>query len=238
MADEHRQRLLRDLPEREGFLRRGYDYQDAELAAARSRLSEKARGGDAHAKGEITKIKERQRRLLERREGALQVLRHKPDLIRAGETTFLAHALVVPSIEPEDRRRHDTEIEAIAVKVAWAYEEAIGAKVQDVSTPERARAAGLTDHPGFDLLAQHPDRDDRAIEVKGRARAGDVELSENEWAKACNLRERYWLYVVFDCASPHPRLLRVQDPFLKLIVRAKGSVTIDEGEIFQAAESA
>jgi len=31
-----------------------------------------------------------------------------------------------------------------------------------------------------------------AIEVKGRATIGDVELSENEYTKACNLRDRYW----------------------------------------------
>ena len=43
----------------------------------------------------------------------------------------------------------------------------------------------------------------------------------NEWVAACNLRERYWLYVVFNCASPHPRLLRIQDPFGKLIVKTK-----------------
>ncbi len=77
---------------------------------------------------------------------------------------------------------------------------------------------------------------ERAIEVKGRAAIGDIELTENEWAKACNLRERYWLYVVYECASPHPRLLRVQDPFANLLVRAKGGVVIDEREILAVAE--
>ena len=77
----------------------------------------------------------------------------------------------------------------------------------------------------------------RSIEVKGRAGVGDVELSENEWAKACNLRDRYWLYVVYDCASPHPRLLRVQDPFAALLVRARGGVVIDEQDVFAAAEA-
>jgi hypothetical protein len=64
---------------------------------------------------------------------------------------------------------------------------------------------------------------------------GDVQLSE--WAKAANLRDQYWVYVVFDCAASHPRLLRVQDPFAKLLVRARGGVIIDEGSIFQAAET-
>jgi hypothetical protein len=153
-----------------------------------------------------------------------------------GEVTFLAHALVVPSSDPEDRKRHDAEIEAIAMRVAWAYEEVGGAVVKDVSTPEKARAADLIDYPGFDLLSRHPTKGERNIEVKGRAAIGDVELSENEWAKACNLRGRYWLYVVYDCASSQPRLLRVQDPFASLLVRARGGVVISEQEVFAAAE--
>ncbi|MBI2957685.1 MAG: DUF3883 domain-containing protein, partial [Chloroflexi bacterium] len=65
---------------------------------------------------------------------------------------------------------------------------------------------------------------------------GDIELKENEWAKAANLRDQYWLYVVYDCAAAHPRLVRVQDPFAKLLVRAKGEVIIGEASIFEAAE--
>jgi hypothetical protein len=76
----------------------------------------------------------------------------------------------------------------------------------------------------------------RGIEVKGRAGIGDVELTENEWAKACNERGRYWLYAVFDCGTAHPRLFRIRDPFGKLIVKAKGGVRIDETAIFDAAE--
>jgi hypothetical protein len=42
--------------------------------------------------------------------------------------------------------------------------------------------------------------------------------------------------VVFDCGTSHPRLLRVPDPFGKLIAKAKGSVRIAAQEIFVAAE--
>jgi len=73
--------------------------------------------------------------------------------------------------------------------------------------------------------------------VKGRAGIGDVELTENEWAKACNERERYWLYVVVDCATPHPRLLRVRDPFGNLIVKARGSVIALAPDIVGVAEA-
>jgi len=236
IAEERRQSLLKTLSEREDFLRRGYDYQDVELAATRTRLTEKARAGDPRAQRELPKIRERQRQLLARCDEALAVLRREPDLIAPDEVIFLAHALVVSSSDPEDRKRHDEQIEAIAVKVAWAYEEAHGAVVKDVSTPVLARVAGLPERPGFDLLSLRPAGEERGIEVKGRAGIGDIEITENEWVKACNLRDRYWLYVVYECATAHPRLLRIQDPFGELIVRAKGSVIIDEPAIFAAAE--
>ena len=67
---------------------------------------------------------------------------------------------------------------------------------------------------------------------------GHVEMSENEWAKACNLRDEYWLYVVFDCATPHPRLVRVRDPFAKLLVRCRESIayTIASEAVIEVAE--
>jgi hypothetical protein len=42
--------------------------------------------------------------------------------------------------------------------------------------------------------------------------------------------------VAFDCGTPRPRLLRVRDPFGKLVVKVKGSVRIDGAAIFDAAE--
>jgi len=236
LADKHRQTLLQALSERESFLQRGFDYQDAELAMARSRLAEKARNGDSRAKGELTRIKERQAKLSYQREAALMRLQREPELFAPGDVTFLAHALVVPSADPEDRKRHDAAVEAIAVQVARAYEEANGAVVRDVSTPALAMNAGLGEHPGFDLHSRHPDGTERCIEVKGRAAIGDVDVTENEWAKACNLREHYWLYVVYNCASPNPRLLRVQNPWSKLIAATRGLV-LGEQEILRTAEA-
>ena len=52
--------------------------------------------------------------------------------------------------------------------------------------------------------------------------------------KACNLRQGYWFYAVYDCATPTPRIVRVQDPFGRLLAKAKGSVLITAKEIFQA----
>ena len=49
------------------------------------------------------------------------------------------------------------------------------------------------------------------------------------------LREQYWLYVVYDCGTSNPRLLRINDPFYKLVATAKGGVIIDEAEVMKAA---
>ena len=237
LTQAHRQRRLDDLPARTELVNRGFDFQAAELAAARSRFNEKARAGDRHAEAELSKVKERQRSLTAFRSRRLADLQAEPDLIRAGEVEFLVHALVVPVQDSEETERYDADVEAIAMQVAIAYEERFGAEVKDVSRPELARRAGLTDWPGFDIRSLRLG-EERAIEVKGRAGTGNVELSENEWSRACNLRDDYWLYVVFDCATPHPRLVRVRDPFAKLLMRRRESsaYTITPADVIGAAE--
>jgi hypothetical protein len=70
----------------------------------------------------------------------------------------------------------------------------------------------------------------RYIEVKGRARVGGVELTDNEWRQARNHPERYWLYVVYNCDST-PTLRRIKDPAGKGIGKPKGGVTIDAIEV-------
>lgn len=107
--------------------------------------------------------------------------------------------------------------------------------MHDVSTPALALAQGLDEHCGFDLHVRRADRSTIAVEVKGRMRSGEIELSPNEWAKACNLGDRYWLYVVYDCATSHPRLIRVQNPFQKLVAKG-GGVVINAGQIQAAGE--
>lgn len=236
MVEAERTRLRSSLPEREAFVRLGCEYEEADLASRRAALRDRARKGDASAEVELREVKGRQQELPGFRDRALAVLRREPELLAQGEIALLACALVLPSADPAERERHDREIELIAMRVAMAHEQAKGARVLDVHTPERALAAGLDRHPGFDLLVRRPDGRDWGIEVKGRRGVGDVELKENEWARAVNLRERYWLYVVFDCATASPRLLRVRDPFGRLLARMKGTFIIDEKAIFDSAE--
>jgi SNF2 family DNA or RNA helicase len=236
MALEGKRRCLESLPEREEFIRRGFDYQEMELAAARTKHTEKARSGNRKAIEALEEVKHQQRQLAGRRDCALAILRREPELIVPGRITFVAHALVVPSSDPADREQHDVNVEILAMKVARAFEEAANARVLDVHTPDLARMVGLPDNPGFDLFSHRPGNEKRAIEVKGRAGTGDVEVSANEWAKACNLRDGYWLYAVYDCATPNPRLVRVQDPFGRILAKSKGSVMVSAKETSAAMD--
>ncbi len=238
LVDEHRARIEQSVPERLDWTARGCDHRTAELIARRQHVGRKARAGDARASAELARVKDEQRRLAADRDHRLRRVQMEPSLIAAGDSQIVAHALVLPTADAQERRRHDARVEEIAMRVAQAHEEASGATVHDVSRPDLARRAGLGDWPGFDLLSVTPAGRRRAIEVKGRARAGDVELSDNEWAKACNLRDGYWLYAVYDCATPRPWLARVRDPFGKLLVRTRelSAHSIPASSVHAAAE--
>ena len=70
-----------------------------------------------------------------------------------------------------------------------------------------------------------------------KATIGDIEVSANEWSKACNLRQGDWLYAVYNCATPNPRLVRVQDPFDSLLAKAKVSILVSESQIVEVGEA-
>ncbi len=237
LAVECRERRMVSLPERESFVRRGYDFQEAELANARAKMAQKARAGSKGASAELTHIKARQRDLSDRLERSLNVIRREPELLVPGNVEFIAHALVVPSTDPAEREWRDANVEQIAMDLVKAFEEAEGATVKFVCTPKLARAAGLPDHPGFDILSFRAGSQQRCIEVKGRVDAGDVEITDNEWGRACNLREEYWLYVVYYCGTSTPQLVRVQDPFGSLLVRPFSKTQAVERTIRAMVES-
>ncbi|MCS4173326.1 helicase-related protein [Salinibacter ruber] len=235
MAEKERERLRSTVEERVRFLRRGFDHKEADLAERRSELREQKRNDVPGAEKRYAEVKKQQRQLKERKETSIETIRREPALIEPSGADFVACAVVLPSTEETDDMSQSDEVEALAMQEAIAHERARGASVQDVSDPEKAQAAGLSDWPGFDLLSEHPETGMRGIEVKGRARVGDVTLHDNEWTAAINQRDDYWLYVVYDCATSDPRLIRIQDPFGSLVATPTGDVIIDEQEIFRVA---
>jgi hypothetical protein len=235
MAEEERERLRSTVDERVRFLRRGFDHRKAELAERRSDLREQMRNEVPGAEERYKKVKQQQRRLKERKETSIESVRREPELIEPSGADFVACTVAIPSENESDEMHQSDEVEAIAMQEAIAHERTRGASVTDVSTPEKAQEAGLSDWPGFDLLSEHPETGMRGIEVKGRARVGDVTLHDNEWTAAINQREDYWLYVAYDCGTSDPRLIRIQDPFGSLAATPTGDVVIGEQEIFRVA---
>ena len=235
LVEEHRASARAELPERRRQVADGFGLRNAQVARRRAQLART--GDDPEA---LEKAKQEQRALVGERERALEEVEAAPGRIVSGGVRFLAHALVVPAGEygADDLERWDAPVEEGAVSVAVAWERQHGGNVRDVSKPRLARAAGFPDWPGFDLVSDRPDGERRHIEVKGRAGSGGVQLEENEWTQACQRGDEYWLYVVLDCATPSPRLLRVRDPFGNFVA---GRVTsaryaIPVGAILEAAE--
>ena len=71
---------------------------------------------------------DRQKSLEGRKQEALEGLRREPELDPGRAIQFLAHALVLPSDDPEDQRQFDAEVEAIAMKVAMALRGSCGSR--------------------------------------------------------------------------------------------------------------
>jgi hypothetical protein len=144
----------------------------------------------------------------ERRRAELQQERHCTiaDIRHYGASWVLPHPdRAQPHMAPMVR---DDAIERIAMDAAIAYETARGWQVEDVSA----------DNKGFDLLSRkfgagNADTpiDLRYIEVKGRAHVGLVSLSQHEYNTAYRLKQDYWLYTVFNCATT-PEVYTVRNP--------------------------
>jgi superfamily II DNA or RNA helicase len=134
-------------------------------------------------------------------------------IVRPGRVTYLGSALVCPPSADQafEGMRNDPEVEAIAMAYVMDYERQRGWTPEDVSN--------LRDGSGFDIRSVGPMDETtqispvRRIEVKGRAAIGQaVSLTKNEWQKAKQLGDSYWLYVVWGCNSGNPQLITIQDP--------------------------
>ena len=149
----------------------------------------------------------------------LRVARHGPlrhvasCLVLPPDTAPDQIAALAEDFDSTLRRR----IELAAEDVVVAYEESFGRECERVGHQKI----------GFDIRSLAPPdpqtgyRDPvigvRRIEVKGRKRDHAVRLTTNEWYKAQQLGDTYWLYVVWDPLDrPDPAPLMVQNPALHL----------------------
>lgn len=216
------------LPGRRRQVQAAYGLRQAELLEQRRHLKEAVAKGEPAARTKLARC-EAELDTVDRRRGLAEAaLVSEIDRLVLGPVTIFVRAIILPAPSDQHDRRRDDRIERTAVREVRAFEEALGAILEDVSDPQLSM--------GFDLRSTRPDGSVRYIEVKGRARIGEVELTENEWSQANNHRNRYWIYVVFNCDTAAPTLRRIPDPAGKGIGKPKGGVTIDAATILALNE--
>ena len=113
--------------------------------------------------------------------------------------------------DPNVRRKSELAAEGFVIK----------ALKEEGFTEERIERVGHL-KLGFDIRA-HRVVDEatgevlvKRIEVKGWLRGQPVRLTTNEWYKAQQLADTYWLYVVWDPLGENPELVKVQNPAARL----------------------
>jgi hypothetical protein len=224
-----RQQEEDQLPERQKQLRVAYNLWRADLFHQRRLLKEAVNRAVPAARTRLRECEAELEGLDRRQREAEAALYAAVDRLRLGPVSLYAQALVLPLPPAEAERRRDVRAEEIALAEVRRREKAEGSEiVEDVSAPHLKA--------GFDLKVLRADGSLRYVEVKGRSGAQEVELTANEWAQAANHRDRYWLYVAYDCDTV-PRLYRVPDPFGRLLARATGAVRIKASDVMAAAQS-
>ena len=147
------------------------------------------------------------------------------EIARTGPVRHLATAVVlVPDAEAEARFADlaDELDPDIRRRSELAAEDFVVAALKEEGFPEdRIERVGHL-KLGFDVRAHRiadPATGEvlvKRIEVKGRMRGQAVRLTTNEWYKAQQLADTYWLYVVWDPLGPKPELIRIQNPAVRL----------------------
>lgn len=219
---EEQQKRQRELTIRQDYLSKAMKTAIREAQKKQMLLASKVAKGDEtyrvardSAQKKVRDLEERYKR----KQTELDYLK----LVRPGRVIYLGTALVYPGTAIAahySSMRNDPEVEAFAMQWVMDYERQRGWQPEDVSQKR--------DGSGFDIRsvgAINPETgiaEVRRIEVKGRAQLNrDVSLTVNEWRKAQQLGDSYWLYVVWGCNTATPKLLTIQNPAKKLIGDAK-----------------
>lgn len=198
--EEIRSRRRRDAKIKEKYGIRSLERLVAESEAKLLNLETRRAKGEAIP--EPTLINERRRK-----EELLQKKGHLEQEIRAETHLLLSQPKVVgvfavlPAPITEELMESEA-IEQIGMEVALAYERGAGRLPEDVSDEK----------VGYDIRSMMPDGSEmRYIEVKARARTGNIAMTQNEWFTAQRLGDEYWLYIVVN-ATTEPALYLIQNP--------------------------
>ena len=142
-------------------------------------------------------------------------------------------------VDAELKRR----VELAAEEVVVAYEETNGRECERVGRLKIGFDVRSLAPPDAQTGYRDPVTGVRRIEVKGRRRGLPVRLTTNEWYKAQQLGDTYWLYVVWDpLDNPDPMPLMIKNPAKQLDYAKKEVVAaryydIPANAVEQAAHS-
>jgi superfamily II DNA or RNA helicase len=146
-------------------------------------------------------------------------------LVKHGPVRHVASALVLPvgilelgsrpapeDLDPNVRRRSELAAEDLVVSHetgrGWECE-----RVGHLKIGFDVRSLGPADaQTGY----RDPVEGIRRIEVKGRSAGNPIRLTTNEWYKATQLGDSYWLYVVWNPLGANPELVTIRNPAARL----------------------
>lgn len=143
----------------------------------------------------------------ERKEEYERALRELKEHIQKGKSLtmgmprFVGIIRILPKGKTQTIMKSDPAIERIGMEISMKFE------VDNGRAPEDVSAENL----GFDIRSRDKINNVRYIEVKARAGAEAVALTQNEWFKAKRFQNDYYLYAVMN-ASARPQLYVVQNP--------------------------
>lgn len=222
MINQERHQRQRELQIRQDYLKQAMESAIREAQNTQIKLAAKVATGDETYRVSRDNAQKKVRDLQERYKNKQTELDYLK-IVRPGRVAYPGTALVHPGatvVADCPQMRNDPEVEAIAMLWVMDYERDRDWEPHDISK-ER-------DGSGFDIRSVGPVEPEtgkapvRRIEVKGRAQLNQpVSLTMNEWRKAQQLGDSYWLYVVWGCKSLKPQLLTIQNPAKKLVGDAK-----------------
>ncbi|AEH51465.1 helicase-related protein [Pseudothermotoga thermarum] len=171
------------------------EYLILELDADLAELYEREERGEK-VKPAIDRKKEQKSRYEKAKEDLEKEIKEEQSLT-ISTPELLTVVRVIPQV---GEMAENEEIEKIGMQIAMEYERDQGRVPEDVSR----------ENLGFDIRSRGKE-EIRYIEVKARAKDGEIILTPNEWIKARMLREKYWLYVVTN-AENNPELYIINNP--------------------------
>jgi len=230
---EKRQEMLKERQKRAKIVKEYLvESFDARIFATENKVME---GKAKEADGEQIDIARLERELEDLQRAKEEKIKNVDDLtiVRNGPVSHLASFFVLPPgkipqvsgfVETKEEKQRS---EKASMKIVMEYERERGWEPEDVSKLKL----------GFDIRSLSPAdpqtgyREVRRIEVKGRRKGENIRLTINEWLKGKQLKDTYWLYVVWNPTDANYEIITIPDPANKLEYAAKEIRAISHYEI-------